>query len=199
MLVHLRMSGDLLLGRDANQLGKYSRFRLLFEDGLQMSFNDARKFGRIWLLKDPQMLFEKLGPEPLNESLTSDIFYELIHSRKRQLKSMLLDQSFLAGVGNIYADEALHAAKLHPLTVANKLTRKESDRLLKSIRSVLNEAIIQNGSSIDWAYQGGGFQNYFRVYQKTGEPCHRCATKIERLVVGQRGTHICPSCQSIKS
>ena len=195
LLVHLRMSGDLILGYSEKALGKHSRARLYFDDGLQMSFNDPRKFGRIWLLKDAEEELSKLGPEPLDSSLTSTEFYERLHSRKRQLKALLLDQSFLAGVGNIYADESLHGAKLHPLTLASSVSRKQADALFEAIQRVLKEGIRRNGASIDWVYQGGDFQNYFAVYQQTGEACPRCGTSIERMVLGQRGTHFCPKCQ----
>ncbi len=195
LLVHLRMSGDLILGYSEKALGKHSRARFYFDDGLQMSFNDPRKFGRIWLLKDAEEELSKLGPEPLDSSFTRTDFYERLHSRKRQLKALLLDQSFLAGVGNIYADESLHGANLHPLTLASSVSRKQADALFEAIQRVLKEGIRRNGASIDWVYQGGNFQNYFAVYQQTGEACPRCGTSIERTVLGQRGTHFCPKCQ----
>jgi formamidopyrimidine-DNA glycosylase len=196
LLIHLRMSGDLILGHSEKALGKHSRLRVYFNNGLQMSFNDPRKFGRVWLLEDPEELLSKLGPEPLEASFSTAEFYERLNPRKRQLKALLLDQAFIAGIGNIYADEALHAAKLHPLRLANTISRKQSNALFSAIQSVLEEGIRRNGASIDWVYQGGDFQNYFAVYQQTGEPCPRCATIIERIVLGQRGTHFCPNCQS---
>ena len=119
----------------------------------------------------------------------------MLHRRSRQLKPLLMDQRFIAGLGNIYTDEALHLAKLHPLAVSDQLTREESARLLAAIREVLGEGIRRNGASIDWVYRGGDFQNYFSVYGRAGSPCPNCGTPIERLVVGQRGTHICPNCQ----
>ncbi len=189
------MSGDLILGFSNKALGTHSRVRFYFDDGQQLSFNDPRKFGRIWLLADPEKLLSKLGPEPLDTSLSSLHFYEQLHPRRRQLKALLLDQSFIAGIGNIYADEALHAAKLHPLTLASLISRSQSNALLASIREVLKEGIRRNGASIDWVYQGGDFQNHFRVYQRTGEACPRCGTPVERIVLGQRGTHFCPNCQ----
>jgi len=195
LLIHLRMSGDLILGHSEKALGGHSRVRLYFDDNLQMSFNDPRKFGRVWLLKDPEDLLSKLGPEPLGTLFSATEFYERLHPRKRQLKALLLDQSFIAGIGNIYADEALHGAKLHPLSLAHTITRKQSNALFKAIRSVLEEGIRRNGASIDWVYQGGDFQNHFAVYQQTGKPCPRCGTSIERIVLGQRSTHFCPHCQ----
>jgi formamidopyrimidine-DNA glycosylase len=106
-----------------------------------------------------------------------------------------MDQRFLAGLGNIYTDEALHLAKLHPLASSDQVTQEESAHLLAAIREVLSEGIRRNGASIDWVYRGGDFQNHFRVYGRAGDPCPNCGTPIERLVVGQRGTHICPLCQ----
>ncbi|HEX9019391.1 MAG TPA: zinc finger domain-containing protein, partial [Anaerolineaceae bacterium] len=114
---------------------------------------------------------------------------------RRQLKPLLLDQTFLAGLGNIYADEALFAARLHPLRNSSTLTQEEAGRLWTGIRAVLAEGIRRNGASIDWAYRGGDFQNHFMVYQRTGLPCYTCGSPVERITVGQRGTHFCPHCQ----
>jgi formamidopyrimidine-DNA glycosylase len=113
------------------------------------------------------------------------------------LKPLLLDQTFLAGLGNIYADEALHQALLHPLTPANQVSPGQAERLWLAIRDVLEEGIRRNGASIDWVYRGGDFQNYFRVYRRTGKPCQRCGTQIQRILVGQRATHFCPNCQPL--
>jgi len=196
LLIHLRMSGDLLLGRSEKPLGTHSRVQLYFDDGLQLSFNDPRKFGRVWLLKDAESVLGLLGPEPLDLSLTPAGFHSMLVARKRQLKPLLLDQTFLAGLGNIYADEALFSARLHPLTLSSDLEKKQSGKLLKAIRSVLEEGIRRNGASIDWVYRGGEFQNHFKAYQRTGEPCPRCGRKIKRILVGQRGTHFCAYCQA---
>ena len=108
---------------------------------------------------------------------------------------MLLDQSFLAGLGNIYADEALYLAGLHPLRRSDSLTGEEIHALWVGIRDALQLGLVHNGASIDWVYRGGEYQNHFMVYQRTGEACQVCGTLIERIVVGQRGTHFCPSCQ----
>jgi formamidopyrimidine-DNA glycosylase len=195
MLVHLRMSGDLLVGPVGETLANHVRVALTLEDNLQLAFNNPRKFGRIWLLADPKRYFAKLGPEPLDSKLTSEEFAKGLASRSRQLKPLLLDQVFIAGLGNIYVDEALHLAKLHPLTKANTISQAKGEELLAAIRSVLKEGIRRNGASIDWVYRGGNFQNHFRVYQQTGEPCQECGTPVRRITVGQRGTHFCPNCQ----
>jgi formamidopyrimidine-DNA glycosylase len=119
----------------------------------------------------------------------------MLTKRKRQLKPLLLDQTFVAGLGNIYTDEALFLARLHPLTPSNRLASHQSAGLLASIREVLQEGILHNGASIDWVYRGGDFQNHFRVYQRTGEPCLVCGADIQRILVGQRSSHFCPECQ----
>jgi formamidopyrimidine-DNA glycosylase len=195
LFVHLRMSGDLLLGRGAKPLGSHSRLELYFDDGLQLSFNDPRKFGRVWLVQDAQDLTSLLGPEPFDPELNDARFYQMLRGKKRQLKPLLLDQTFLAGLGNIYADEALWYAKLHPLKPSNQVTGKQAAKLLEGVRAVLAEGIRRNGASIDWVYRGGDFQNHFNAYQRTGEKCPRCGVKIRRILVGQRSTHFCPRCQ----
>lgn len=196
LLIHLRMSGDLLLGRQATPLGSHSRLQLYFDKGVQLSFQDPRKFGRAWLVGDIDEVLGALGPEPFDPALTAGRFHKMLAARKRQLKPLLLDQTFLAGLGNIYADEALWEAKLHPLMLSSWISKPQATALLRAIREVLKAGIRRNGASIDWVYRGGEFQNHFKVYQRTDEPCLRCGTPIRRIVVGQRGTHFCPECQS---
>jgi formamidopyrimidine-DNA glycosylase len=196
LVFHLRMSGDMLLQPDEGQLAPHDRLILFLEDGLRLAFNDARKFGRAWLISDPATFFQKLGPEPLEPSFTAQELYTRLQAFRRQLKPLLLDQTFLAGLGNIYTDEALHMAGIHPLTLSNTLDYSSAERLWRSIRQVLQEGIRTSGASIDWVYRGGEFQNQLRVYRRVGEPCPICQTSIRRIVVGQRGTHYCPVCQS---
>jgi formamidopyrimidine-DNA glycosylase len=198
LLIHLRMSGDLFVRSADAPLEKHDRLVLWLERAgvrRQLAFNDTRKFGRVWVSREPETVLGLLGPEPLDETFTSDDFRKMLIGRKRQIKPLLLDQSFLAGLGNIYTDEVLHLAKLHPLRQSDSLKRYESVRLLSAIRSTLKEGIARNGASIDWVYRGGEFQNHFRVYGREGQPCPVCGTPITRLVVGQRGTHVCINCQ----
>jgi formamidopyrimidine-DNA glycosylase len=195
LLIHLRMSGDLWVEAAEAPLAPHHRLVLDFQDGSRLAFNDARKFGRVWLTASPDEVVGHLGPEPFDPQLTQPVFYQMLLAHRRQLKPLLLDQSFLAGLGNIYTDEALNLAKLHPLTLSQSLSPDQAGCLLESIREVLAEGIRRNGASIDWVYRGGDFQNYFRVYQRTGQPCPVCQTPIQRMVVGQRGTHFCPHCQ----
>ncbi|MCF6277899.1 MAG: DNA-formamidopyrimidine glycosylase [Anaerolineales bacterium] len=198
LLVHLRMSGDLLIRQADAPVAKHDRLLLHLSDGRTLAFNDTRKFGRVWLTPSPEDVLGRLGPEPLADDFTAELFYARLQSHSRQLKPLLLDQHFLAGMGNIYADEALHLAGLHPLARSDLMKRKQAEILWQSIRDVLQEGIRRNGASIDWIYRGGQFQNYLHVYGRTGEPCFHCGTPIQKIVVGQRGTHFCPQCQQIK-
>ncbi len=198
LIIHLRMSGDLLVREGAYIPAKHDRLVLTLSDDLSLVFNDPRKFGRVWLTADPDEVLGDLGPEPLDPSFTPQAFYERLHIRRRQLKPLLLDQSFIAGLGNIYTDEALHIARLHPLAQSDSVTTEQAEALWRAVREVLEEGIRSNGASIDWVYRGGEFQNQLRVYGRAGQPCPVCATKIERLVIGQRGAHFCPACQPFK-
>ncbi|MDQ7010918.1 MAG: zinc finger domain-containing protein, partial [Mariprofundaceae bacterium] len=168
---------------------------LQLTDGRWLAFNDSRKFGRIWLTRAPQRLLDRLGPEPDAPQLTPARFHACLQNHRRALKAWLLDQSFLAGLGNIYSDEALHQASIHPLRPASTLTAAEAARLLHAIRAVLAAGIRHNGTSIDWIYRGGNYQQYLQVYGRTGRPCARCGTPIPKIRVAQRGTHFCPHCQ----
>jgi formamidopyrimidine-DNA glycosylase len=197
LLLHLRMSGDVRVESASLPAAAHDRLILNFQDGWRMAFNDTRKFGRAWLVQDPQTVLAALGPEPLEDAFTPDWLLQNLRSRRRLLKPLLLDQSFIAGLGNIYTDEALHLAKLHPLRNSAAVTPAEAQALWQAIRDVLQAGIQNNGASIDWVYRGGDFQNHFRAYGRTGLPCPVCGTLIQRLTVGQRGTHICPVCQSL--
>jgi formamidopyrimidine-DNA glycosylase len=203
LIIHLRMSGDLRLEPGTDPLGapiplqKHDRAVFNFFSRQRLVFIDPRKFGRVWLTNDPASLLGALGPEPLADNFTAGVLHQRLHAHQRQLKPLLLDQHFLAGMGNIYTDEALHLAKLHPLRSSRSLSHTESERLWQAIRQVLEEGIRRNGASIDWVYRGGSFQNNFQVYQRTGETCLSCGSPIERILVGQRGTHYCPVCQPL--
>lgn len=198
LIVHLRMSGDLFVAQSLYPPAIHDRLILTLTDEMSLVFSDPRKFGRVWLVEDPAQIFQNLGPEPLASDFSAGWLYAALQARHRQLKPLLLDQSFIAGLGNIYTDEALHLARLHPLIRSDLVTVEEAGRLYMGIRHVLEEGIRRNGASIDWVYRGGDFQNHFRVYGRQGEDCPVCGTKIERIVVGQRGTHFCPCCQVIK-
>jgi len=198
LLVHLRMSGDLLIRSSTIGFEKHDRLIIKLSGNKSLAFNDTRKFGRVWLTANPEEVLGKLGPEPFSKEFTPHWLHTALHKKRRQLKPLLLDQTFLAGLGNIYTDEALHMAKLHPLASSDSVTTKQAEVLHEAIRKVLKEGIRRNGASIDWAYRGGQFQNYFRVYDREGTPCPVCGTEIQKIIVGQRGTHVCPYCQTLR-
>ena len=196
----------------AAPLDPYVRLVLAFADGRELRFRDIRKFGRVGfyerhagtgeLVNEPggSAVFAGHGPEPLDPAFTVAVFRRHLRSRKGRLKSLLLDQSFIAGIGNIYADEALWAARLHPLRSASSLRPDDERRLYLAIRSILLEAIERRGSSIDdyTAPDGDGeMQERLQVYQRTGEPCPRCGRPIRRIVIGARATHFCSWCQRL--
>ena len=196
ILIHLRMSGDLRCDdEDPDTLKKHDRLVFHFSDGKRLVFNDVRKFGRVRITEDPDAVTAGLGIEPLGDELTGSWLKKNLAGQKRAIKSALLDQSLIAGIGNIYADEALFAAGILPMRSAESLKKSECSRLAVSIREILTKAIDANGSSFDWAYKGGHFQNNFMVYQRGREPCRVCGSEIQRTVIGQRGTHYCPKCQ----
>ncbi len=195
LLIHLRMSGDLRVEEMGQPVQTHDRLLLNFEDGARLVFSDTRKFGRVWLVDDPDTVVCRLGPDPFDEDLTPQSFHASLHKRHRRIKPLLLDQNFIAGIGNIYSDEALFRAKIHPLSFSDELAPSQTGQLLQAIRDVLLEGIERNGASIDWVYRGGSFQNHFKVYQRTGLACEVCGTPIERIVLGQRSTHFCPKCQ----
>lgn len=202
LIVHLRMTGRLLLVSADEPMNPYIRLTIEF-DHQQLRFHDTRKFGRWYLVPDAQKFLNKLGLEPLDEGFSLGIFKKLIQNKKRALKPLLLDQTFVAGLGNIYVDEALWEAKLHPLRKGESLTDSEVKKLHQAIIDVLQRGIKSQGTTL-----GKGKTNYYRlkgergshqtllnVFRQTGHPCPRCGCPIERLVIAQRSTHICPKCQ----
>ena len=195
MLIHLRMSGDLRLAptEEARQRFEHTVFQL--DNDWDLRFSDARKFGRISLLRDPTAFLNRLGPEPLGDAFTPQALGQRLSRHRRMLKPLLLDQAFIAGIGNIYADEALFLAGLHPLRRSDTLDSQEVVALWQGIRKALEDGLLHNGASIDWVYRGGDYQHHFLVYGRDGEACFVCGNPIMRTVVGQRGTHFCPECQ----
>ncbi len=193
LLVHLRMSGRLDVVQRADATTKHARVIIHLDDDLALRFDDARKFGRMWLVHDPAEVLGEKGPDALEVS--ENEFVDRLGRKTGRLKSVLLDQSFIAGVGNIYADEALFRAGLRPTRQAARLKHAGAAGLYQTIRHVLQEGIVANGASFDWVYPDGNFQENFRVYGRTGKPCVTCGTAIRRILVGQRATHFCPNCQ----
>jgi formamidopyrimidine-DNA glycosylase len=198
MLIHLKMSGDLVVVNGRAPRDKHAHTIFHFRSGHNLRFSDTRKFGRVFLIGRMEEVTGALGPEPLERGFTAQKLGPMLAARRRQLKPLLLDQTFIAGLGNIYTDEALHRAKLHPLRRSDSISPAEVRALWRSIRRTLQSGLRHNGASIDWVYRGGGFQNHFNVYDRAGEPCLTCGTPIRRMVVGQRGTYFCPHCQTLR-
>ena len=201
LTIHLKMTGQLFVVPRGGPDDPYVRLVLELDDGREIRFRDIRKFGRIGLYGvDTADPFERTGPEPLADAFTVAAFRRRLRRRKGRLKPLLLDQTFVAGVGNIYADEALWAARLHPLRTARTLRPADERRLWLHLRRILAEAVIRRGSSIDdyTAPEGDGeMQEHLEVYQRTDEPCRRCGRPIRRVVLGGRATHFCSWCQRL--
>lgn len=196
MLVHLKMSGRLDVVPQADAFTKHARVVWLLDGELALRFDDARKFGRVWLADDPAQITGKLGPDAM--AMPEADFVVAIRRKRGALKPLLLNQAFIAGVGNIYADESLHLAGLHPRRSADTLSEADAIRLYSAIQMVLAEGIAAKGASFDWVYPGGNFQDNFRVYGMTDKPCATCGRPIERILVGQRSTHFCLHCQPLR-
>lgn len=204
LLVHLRMTGRLHVvrpGESSAAARAHDRVMFILADGRELCFADSRKFGRIWLTRDPGTVLDKLGPEPL--TISAGGFAARLAAHSRTLKPLLLDQVFLAGIGNIYADEALWAARLHPLRKSDSLSRVEILTLQRSLRTVLRRGIRNLGTTLGGGQihfvlprgERGRNREHLRAYGQTGHPCPRCKTPIIRILVGQRATHLCPRCQ----
>jgi formamidopyrimidine-DNA glycosylase len=204
LVVHLKMTGRLYVAADdaRHDADKWVHFGLQLDGGQQLRFSDARKFGFVALTNDLATITGDLGPEPLSDDFTVVLLRDRLHGRRRAIKPLLLEQKFLAGVGNIYADEALHSARIHPLRPADQLNKAEIKRLHESIRAALLGGIEREGASINWYRKPDGTQgkaqNHFRVYGREGEACLTCGNQIEKTWVAQRGTHFCPHCQPVK-
>jgi formamidopyrimidine-DNA glycosylase len=195
LVVHLKMTGQLVYPGS----GKQSRVAFHLSDGKTLDFNDQRLFGELRLLDDWRSLkfIQGLGPEPAD--LTWQQFRAILHKKKTAIKPLLMDQTFISGIGNIYASEILFRAKIRPERRANELRDKEKRLLFKAINDILNAAILHAGSSVDdyvrVSGKKGGYVKYHRVYDRQGKPCLVCKTKIKKISQGGRGTYFCSKCQ----
>lgn len=203
LLIHLRMTGRLHLVAADQPRSKHEHVILKFKNQPQLRFHDTRKFGRFYLVDDTETILGHLGPEPLAPDFTVKYLAARMDTRRRLLKPLLLDQAFIAGLGNIYADEALWDAKIHPRRIANTLTKTEISALHGAIVKVLKRGLRNLGTTL-----GSGKPNFYSiaknkgrnrdqlmVFRRTGFPCPRCDSIVERIIVGQRSTHFCPKCQ----
>jgi formamidopyrimidine-DNA glycosylase len=202
LLIHLKMTGRLyVVPNEANDhADKWVHFRFQLDNEHQLRFSDSRKFGRVYLVDELGQVTGNLGPEPLEDDFTLEVFRNAMQKRGGVIKSLLLNQNFVAGIGNIYADEALHLAHIHPKRTADTLTEQEIADLWIAIREVLAMGIEREGASISWYRKPdgskGSAQKELYAYGRTGQECRTCHVGfIEKITVGQRGTHFCPNCQ----
>jgi formamidopyrimidine-DNA glycosylase len=202
LAIQVKMTGQLDVVSPKAPRDKHVHAVFLLDNGRELRLHDTRKFGRlaVYAPADAQRVLGTLGPEPLGEALTLPQFRRMLRARRARLKTLLMNQEFLAGVGNIYADEALWRARLHPLRSAANLRSDQARDLYAALRDVLNEAIDRRGSSVD-SYRApegrGDMQHYLNVYGRTGEPCPRCGRPTRRMVIGARSTHFCSWCQRL--
>ncbi len=203
LVVHLRMTGRLIYSESDGPPPKYTHAIFHLDNGARLYFADMRQFGQMWLVPvsslDDLAGYKKLGVEPLDDLFTRDYLKKQLRRRHARIKSLLLDQTFIAGLGNIYTDEVLHRARINPERLATTLTPREIARLYHAIRDVLQESIENRGTSVrdfvDGNGQAGKYQEHLRVYGREGKPCPCCGEKIVRKKVGGRSSYFCPSCQ----
>ena len=224
LVIHLKMTGQLIYVGAANGPGRWggghpndsfihdlpdksTRLVITFTDGSHLYFNDQRKFGWVRLyptVEVPNIDFmKKVGPEPLEDTFTGDVFYARLQRRKNTtIKAAILDQTVLAGVGNIYADESLWGAKIHPRTLVKDVPAVKIHQLATEIKAVMNLSIEKGGSTdrnyVDAEGKKGSYLSFARVFRREGQFCPRCDTTIEKIRVAGRGTHLCPTCQTMK-
>ncbi|AKP66769.1 DNA-formamidopyrimidine glycosylase [Companilactobacillus ginsenosidimutans] len=206
IISHLRMEGKYRVSSDESAIDKHSHAIFTLDDGQMLIYNDVRKFGRMQLWPtatlDSNKSLVKLGPEPLSDSFTFENIKPRIVKHRKDIKTVLLDQSVMSGLGNIYVDEVLWQAKIHPETPANHLTDEDIKIIIDCSNKEIQTAIISGGSTVrsylDANGHKGTMQDRLKVYGKEGEPCARCGTTIEKIKVGGRGTHFCPKCQVVK-
>ncbi|MBH8603906.1 MULTISPECIES: DNA-formamidopyrimidine glycosylase [unclassified Thermoactinomyces] len=203
LVSHLRMEGKYRLARQNEPYEKHTHVIFHFTDGTELRYRDVRQFGTMHLFpageEEQHLPLKKLGPEPLSDQFTLEWFQAALTRRMTKIKAVLLNQEFLVGLGNIYVDESLFSAGIHPERPASSLSAAEVERLYHSIKKTLSEAIKSGGSSVRSYVNGEGemgmFQLQIQVYGRKNEPCLRCGNAIERIVVAGRGTHFCPECQ----
>jgi len=203
LLSHLRMEGKYFLKTSKEQIEKHEHIIFTFDDDTDLRYHDTRKFGRMNLIKKEDLYnteaIKKQGYEPFDEKLTSDYLLEKFKGKKLPMKTLLLDQTIISGLGNIYADEVLFAAKINPLKTGSEVTKEECERIINSSKVIIKEAIEMGGTTIK-SYTSslgvtGRFQQKLKAHKKEGEPCSICGKPIKRIKVGGRSTYYCESCQ----
>jgi formamidopyrimidine-DNA glycosylase len=199
LIVHMRMTGSLLLKPADDEPGNSIRVVIFLDDGKTIHFRDSRRFGRMWLVDDENSVVGKLGAEPLEPGFTPEVLAQIIDNHKKPIKGLLLEQTLIAGIGNMYADEILYAARIHPLQPANSLKKNTIIRLHSAIQSTLQRGIRNKGASTDTYIRPDGTKGeahlQFQVAHQKGKTCPVCGGPVKRIVVNQRGTFFCPKCQ----
>ena len=200
LIIHLKMTGSLLLKPASAEMGKFIRAIIHLDNGTEIHFRDPRKFGLMRLVEDADFIDDKLGPEPLEAGFTPQVLAQRLSNRTAPIKALLYDQTVIAGIGNMYADEALFAARIHPLRPGGSLSLEEVEHLYQAIQQVLWSAIGNKGASTDTYFRPDGTRGtahfQFQVaHRLNGESCPVCGTPIERITVRNRGTYFCPKCQ----
>jgi formamidopyrimidine-DNA glycosylase len=195
------MTGAFIVVSSNDRPEKFVRVLFRLDNGRSLHFRDVRRFGKMWLVQDAGSVVGDLGIEPLSSEFTPEVLSALLKKRKTPIKSFLLNQSLIAGIGNMYADEALYLARIHPLQPAESLSKAEIKRLQAAIQQVLRQGIQNKGASTDTYLRPGGTKGeahlLFQVAHQKGRKCTLCAGRVERIVVGQRGTFFCPRCQKL--
>jgi len=203
MIIHLKMTGSLLVQNRDVELPRFTRAVIHLDNETDVVFRDPRKFGVMRLVDDPENIVGKLGPEPLKDDFTIDVFRERLVNRKAPMKALLCDQNVIAGIGSMYADEVMFDTGVYPLRLPESLSDEEKVHLYEAIRRILWAAIENKGASVNTYYRPDGSEGTahfeFNVAHRGGQPCHICGTPIERMVVRGRGTYYCPQCQVDKS
>ncbi len=200
LIMHLRMTGSLLIKPASAEPEKFIRAIIYLDNETGLYFRDPRKFGRMWLAEDTGSVIGRLGPEPLEADFTPEVLAQRLHDRSAPIKAVLCDQGFVAGIGNMYADEALFAAKIHPLRSGKSLSRDEVEHLYSAIQQVLRAGIVNKGASVANYFRPGGelgtAHSHFRVaHLLGGKLCPVCDTPLERIPIRHRGSYFCPKCQ----
>jgi len=199
LVMHLRMSGALLLNPD--KIDPYARASFTFSNGTHLVLNDQRRLGIVWLVENIEPVVGKLGPEPLEDNFTAAVLSQRLSKHHIPIKVALIDQSLIAGIGNMYADEILFAARMHPLRTTDSLSTEEIQHIHNSIRRILRSAIARKGASTDTYVRPGGQLGTahfdFKVAHRKGMPCPVCGASVERISLRNRGTYFCPNCQPL--
>jgi formamidopyrimidine-DNA glycosylase len=199
LVIHLKMTGSLLVKPTVSEPPRFTRAAVHLDDGKTVFFRDPRKFGAMRLMNDPERIVGKLGPEPLEPGFTAETLARCLAKRRAPMKATLCDQNVIAGIGSMYADEALFATGIHPMRTAESLSKKEIKNLYEAIRRILWAAIGNKGASVDTYYRPDGSKGTahfeFKVAHRFREPCPVCGTPVERMKVRGRGSYYCPKCQ----